>query len=88
MVLGLAGVILLLSITFEKMIGIETINYLQLLVFCRLVYVQNDLLLDSGLSSLQYVAGYSQIGQNLAQTHTLPEPYRRLNFNNDFLLNF
>jgi len=86
--LGLAGVILIFSVIFEKMIAIETINYLQLLVFCKLVYIQEDLLLDSGLSSLRYIAGYNQIGQNLAQTHTLSQPYRRLSFNNDFFLNF
>jgi hypothetical protein len=87
-VLGLACFIMLLSVIFEKMIAIETVNYLQLLVFCKLVYIQEDFLVDTGLKTLGYIAGYNQIGQNLAQTHTLPQPYRRLIFNNDFLLNF
>lgn len=87
-VLGFAGLILLLSIAFEKMIGIETVNCLQIIVFSKLLYVQNDLVIGNSLSNLKYIAGYSQIGEDLAETHDLPLTYRRLIFNNDFLLNF
>jgi len=70
------------------MIGIETINAFQIIVFSKLLYVSNDLMIGSNLSSLKYIAGFSQVGEDLSETHTLPISYRRLNYNNDFLLNF
>lgn len=41
------------------MIGIETINVLQLVVFSKLLYIQNDLLVSSQMNNLKYVAGYN-----------------------------
>jgi hypothetical protein len=44
--LGLAAIIILLSTAYEKMIGIETINVIQIIVFSKLLYVQNDVLIS------------------------------------------
>jgi hypothetical protein len=40
-VLGLAGIILIGSIISDKMIGVETINVLQIVIFTKLLYIQN-----------------------------------------------
>jgi hypothetical protein len=87
-ILGFAALILVLSSAFEKMIGIETINIIQIIVFSKLLYVQNDLLISGEIITMKYIAGYNEIGKNLQHTHEVPLTYRRLSFNSDYILNF
>lgn len=58
-ILAMAGIIVILSSVYEKMIGIETLNVLQLVVFSKLLYVQTDILISSQINTLKYVAGYN-----------------------------
>jgi|688.fasta_scaffold506864_1 hypothetical protein len=66
-IVGLAGVILILSVAYDKMIGIETVNTIQIIVFSKLLYVQNDLLLSNHISSMKYISGYNEIGKDWSQ---------------------
>ncbi len=58
-IVGLAAVILVASVALDKMIGIETVNTIQIIVFSKLLYVQNDLLLSNHISSMKYISGYN-----------------------------
>jgi hypothetical protein len=51
------------------MIGIETVNIIQVVVFSRLLYVQNDILISNEIISLKYISGYNDVGQDLAHTN-------------------
>lgn len=66
-IVGLAGVILIGSVAYDKMIGIETVNTIQIIVFSKLLYVQNDLLLSNHISSMKYISGYNEIGKDWTQ---------------------
>jgi len=70
------------------MVAIETVNAIQIIVLSRLLYIQEDLLVSFGVYNLKYMNGYNDLGQDWSQTHQLPTNYKRLLFNNDFLLNF
>lgn len=74
----LGGLLLLVSAGLEKMVGIETVNVLQIIVFSKLVYVQNDILVSGGIVNLKYISGYNDIGKNMAHTNQIPLNYRRL----------
>jgi cysteine-rich repeat protein len=84
----LGGLLLLVSAGLEKMVGIETVNVLQIVVFSKLVYVQKDILVSGGIVNLKYINGYNDVGKNMAHTNDLPITFRRLSFNSDFILNF
>lgn len=68
-ILGIAVLILMLSIAYEKMIAIETINILQLIFFSRLLYVQNDLIVSDQIFNLRYIMGYNDINSDMKQTN-------------------
>lgn len=51
------------------MVGIETVNLMQIVVFSKLIYVQNDILVSGGIVNLKYINGYDDIGKNMAHTH-------------------
>jgi hypothetical protein len=87
-IVGLAALILILSIGYEKMIGIETVNIIEIIVFSKLLFVQNDILVSGGIVNMKYINGYNDVGKKLAHTHQIPIPYRRLEFNSDYILNF
>ncbi len=87
-IVGLAGVILIGSVAYDKMIGIETVNTIQIIVFSKLLYVQNDLLLSNHISSMKYISGYNEIGKDWTQINEVPVVYRRLQYNSDYILNF
>lgn len=87
-IVGLAGLILVVSVAYDKMIGIETVNTIQMIVFSKLLYVQNDLLLSNHISSMKYISGYNEIGQDWSQVNQVPVIYRRLQYSSDYILNF
>lgn len=68
-ILGIVVLVLILSVVYEKMIAIETINILQLIFFTRLLYVQNDLIVSDQIFNLRYIMGYNDINSNMKQTH-------------------
>ena len=70
------------------MIGIETVNIIEIIVFSKLLFVQNDILVSGGIVNMKYINGYNDVGKNLSHTHQIPLPYRRLEFNSDYILNF
>jgi hypothetical protein len=70
------------------MIGIETVNVIQIIVFSKLVFVQNDILISGQIVDMKYIHGYNSIGKDLSHTNEVPLNYRRLEFNSDFILNF
>lgn len=77
-ILGIGAVILLLSSAYEKMIGIETINVIQIIVFSKLLYVQSDILISGEIISMKYIQGYNDFGKDMSHTNQVPLTYRRL----------
>ena len=80
--------IVLLGVVYEKMVAIETVNTIQIIVLSKLLFVQEEILVSWGVYNLKYMNGYNDLGQDWAQTNQLALTYRRLLFNNDFVLNF